>query len=175
MLAEIDSLTTVVETWLTRFEQALGAQESKAVSALFHADSYWRDVLALTWDIRTVSGAGAIIPDIMSRAAQLGAHNFRIAEGRTPPREVARAGTSAIEAIITFETAQARCNGVVRLIPDGSSFKAWTLLTALDEIKDHEEHVGRTRRPLTRATSAGPTGSTSARRRRPTPIAIPTC
>jgi hypothetical protein len=35
---------------------------------------------------------------------------------------------------------------VVRLIEDGGTPKAWTLLTALDQIKGHEEQFGRTRR-----------------------------
>ena len=34
---------------------------------------------------------------------------------------------------------------MVRLIEDGGAPKAWTLLTALDQIKGHEEHLGRTR------------------------------
>ncbi len=147
MLAETECLTTVVESWLTRFEQALGATDQAALAALFHADSHWRDVLALTWDIRTVSRATAILPELATCAARLPASMFRIAQGRTPPREVTRAGTRAIEAIFTFETGDTRCNGVVRLTPAGSTHKAWTLLTALDEIKGHEEHVGRTRRP----------------------------
>ena len=59
-----------------------------------------------------------------------------------------RAGTNAIEAIFRFETAEGRGSGVLRLIPDandGNTLKAWTLLTALDEIKGSEEQVGRSR------------------------------
>ena len=59
-----------------------------------------------------------------------------------------RAGTNAIEAIFRFETAEGRGSGVLRLIPDandGNTLKAWTLLTALDEIKGFEEQVGRSR------------------------------
>jgi putative flavoprotein involved in K+ transport len=61
---------------------------------------------------------------------------------------VTRAGTKAIEAIFTFETAEGRCSGVLRLLPDandGNTLKAWTLLTALDELKGFEEQVGRSR------------------------------
>ena len=89
-----------------------------------------------------------------------------------------RAGTDAIEAIFSFETAEGRGNGVLRLTADGGTLKAWTLLTALDEIKGHEEQVGRTRRPTAkpiRAISAARTGSTSARRPPPTPTAIRPC
>ena len=59
-----------------------------------------------------------------------------------------RAGAEAIEAIFTFETAEGRGNGVLRLTPDvsdGNTLKAWTLLTALDEIKGYEEQFERSR------------------------------
>src|SRR6185369_11973991 len=73
---------------------------------------------------------------------------FAITSARTPPRRVSRAGSEAIEAIFQFRTAQGRGSGVLRLMPDAhdrNSVKAWTLLTALDEIKGHEEHIGRSR------------------------------
>jgi hypothetical protein len=53
-----------------------------------------------------------------------------------------------IEAIFTFEATEGRGSGVLRLTPDashGNAPKAWTLLTALDEIKGHEEHLGKSR------------------------------
>ena len=56
-----------------------------------------------------------------------------------------RAGTDAIEAIFKFETAVGRGNGIIRLIPDaddGNRLKAWTLLTALEELKGFEEQLG---------------------------------
>jgi len=61
---------------------------------------------------------------------------------------VTRAGTNTIEAIFKFETAQGRGSGILRLIPDdgdGNRLKAWTLLTALDELKGFEERQGRSR------------------------------
>ena len=59
-----------------------------------------------------------------------------------------RAGTNAIEAIFKFETAHGRGNGIIRLIPDaddGNRLKAWTLLTALEELKGFEEQQGLSR------------------------------
>src|SRR5260370_7674833 len=56
-----------------------------------------------------------------------------------------RAGTNAIEAIFKFETAQGRGSGILRLVPDAgdsNTIKAWTLLTALDELKGFEEQLG---------------------------------
>jgi len=141
----MESLRSAVESWLSRFEQALRSPDDKALRALFQADSHWRDVLALTWSIRTVSGADAHLPELKRRAAQAGARDFRLDAARTAPRKVKRAGSGAIEAFFTFETDEGRCNGVLRLTPDAEAPKAWTLLTALDAIRGHEEHVGRAR------------------------------
>src|SRR6202790_1668712 len=50
-----------------------------------------------------------------------------------------------MEAIFKFETPQRRGDGILRLIPDaadGNRLKAWTLLTALDELKGFEEQQG---------------------------------
>jgi putative flavoprotein involved in K+ transport len=143
MLAPAQTIDATVADWLGRFERALAAGDAAAVSALFHRDSYWRDVLALTWRIKTLTGADAILPELMAQAARLKPGKFRIAPGRTPPRQVTRAGTPAIEAIYEFETTQGRGSGVLRLTGEGNAVKAWTLLTALDEIKGHEEGLGR--------------------------------
>src|SRR5262249_26462066 len=115
---------------------------------LFLGDSYWRDVLALTWRIGTTAGAQAIVRELGAHAPRARPIGFELAPGRTPPRRVTRAGTPAIEAIFRFETAEGRGSGVGRLVPDpddGGTPKAWTLLTALDEIKWHEERLGRSR------------------------------
>ncbi len=73
---------------------------------------------------------------------------FVVAAHRTAPRKVTRAGTAAIETIFGFETAEGRGSGVLRLTPDandGNAPRAWTLLTALDELKGFEEKLGRSR------------------------------
>jgi cation diffusion facilitator CzcD-associated flavoprotein CzcO len=134
------------QTWLTQFQQALAAADQARLTSLFHCDSYWRDVLALTWRIGTIPGAEAIVDALALRAKTKRPGGFAIAAERTAPRWVMRAGTDTIEAIFRFETTEGRGSGVVRLTPDagdGGKLKAWTLLTALDEIKGHEEKLGR--------------------------------
>ena len=73
-----------------------------------------------------------------------------------------RAGTHAIEAIFKFETARAAAAACCGSIPTaGGTLKAWTLLTALDELgpRGRLGRHGRRARPI-RAISAAPTGST---------------
>src|SRR5262249_47639347 len=148
MLARTDSLTTITESWLARFEKALAMPRRARLKPLFHADSHWRDVLALTWQIKTVDGPDAILHELPTHAARVRPTGFKLDPRRTAPRNVRRAGTDTIEAIFSFETAQGRGTGVLRLTPDGNdrnAFKAWTLLTALAELKGHEERLGRSR------------------------------
>ncbi len=116
------------------------------LESLFHPDSHWRDLLALTWQIRTIDGSAAFLKELRTHGGKARSTNLRIDADRTGPRQVTRAGTQAIEAIFRFETAQGRASGVLRLTPDsGGRLKAWTLLTALDELKGFEERVGRSR------------------------------
>jgi thioredoxin reductase len=132
-----------VTRWLSQFEKALSAADDSLL-ALFHPDCHWRDVLALTWRIETVSGGPSVVAAL--RARQRTPSHFAVASDRTPPRTVTRAGRETLEAIFGFETADGRGDGVVRLAPDAAGeLRCWTLLTALEELKGHEEHVGQAR------------------------------
>lgn len=128
-----------VQAWLADFSAAIEAGDAARLAGLFAPDCHWRDLLAFEWDLHTVSGAATIAGRLVSRAGATAPRGFAIAADRTPPRRVTRAGTEAIEAIFTFETATGPCNGVVRLVNEGGAPRAWTLMTALDEIRGHED------------------------------------
>ena len=148
MLDKTDDISVSAETWLVQFEAALADGDEPALRALFHPDSYWRDVLALSWNLQTLNGAEAILKELPVLARHAEPKNFAIPLERAAPRRVTRAGTPSIEAIFKFETAIGRGHGIVRLIPDaadGNRPKAWTLLTALEELKGFEEQLGTTR------------------------------
>jgi cation diffusion facilitator CzcD-associated flavoprotein CzcO len=148
MSANTEPVPTIVNAWLAQFEKALAGSDDSLLRTLFHADSHWRDVLALTWQIRTVNGLAAIVEELKAHGGRAHPTHFRIDPDRTAPRNVTRAGTRAIEALFAFETGAGRGSGVLRLIPDaadGRTLKAWTLLTALEELKGFEEQVGSSR------------------------------
>jgi cation diffusion facilitator CzcD-associated flavoprotein CzcO len=147
MLDKTDNISIAAENWLAQFEATLAGTGDGSLQALFHHDSFWRDVLALSWNIQTINGGDAIARELQACAAAR-PKNFAIDPDRAAPRQVTRAGTNSIEAIFNFETAVGRGNGILRLIPDqadGNRLKAWTLLTALDELKGFEEQQGNTR------------------------------
>src|SRR5690349_4440194 len=131
------TVTSSVAEWMASFGDALAAGNKVGLERLFHSESHWRDVLALTWRIGTVSGAKALAAALATHAGRIKPQGFEIDPKRTPPREVTRAGAKCIEAIFRFETEAGRGSGVVRL----REGKAWTLLTALDELKGHEERT----------------------------------
>jgi len=155
MLDRTDDVSIATENWLARFESALATSDDTPLKTLLHRESYWRDVLALSWNIQTINGAEAILRALKADAGRARPAGFAIDPDRAAPRTVIRAGTSTIEAIFKFETTQGRGNGILRLIPDagdGNRPKAWTLLTALDELKGFEEQLG-TSRPRGQAYS----------------------
>ena len=145
MLDRTETLETTVEHWLARFESALAQSDDASLKLLFHPDSHWRDMLALTWRFTTVDGGDAILRALKDHGGRAQPSAFSIDARRAAPNTVTRAGRQSIEAIFKFETAQGRGSGIVRLIPDtgdGNTLKAWTLLTSLEELKGHEEPLG---------------------------------
>jgi cation diffusion facilitator CzcD-associated flavoprotein CzcO len=145
MLDKTDDLSVAVDNWLAQFEDALARPGDGSLKSLFHPDSYWRDVLALSWTLQTVNGRDAILKTLTAQAVEAAPSGFAIDPDRAAPRHVMRAGTNCIEAIFKFETALGRGDGILRLIADpgdGNRLKAWTLLTALQELKGFEEQLG---------------------------------
>ena len=142
-----ETLTSLAASWLSQFERALAETDGVLLETLFHPGSHWRDALALTWHIRTVSGLDAIVAELQAHVGSARPTGFRTDPDRTAPRYVTRAGTNAIEAIFRFETAEGQGSGVLRLTPDaddGNTQKAWTLLTALDDLIKGIRGTGRT-------------------------------
>jgi putative flavoprotein involved in K+ transport len=148
MLDKTTDIGIAAENWLAQFETALAKPDDGDLRALFHPDSYWRDALALSWTLQTVNGRDAILKTLKHQAAGAAPTGFAVDPDRAPPRKVTRAGTDCIEAIFKFETRLGRGDGILRLIPDesdGNRLKAWTLLTALQELKGFEEPLGTAR------------------------------
>jgi len=141
---QIINIRSEVDNWLKSFNKSILQQKNKdesikILSNLFFEDSHWRDILALTWKIQTVSGKSKIIEDLYNNILDVSAKDFQIDQERTPPREVIRGGKSVIEVILKFNTKFGECEGIVRLYEDHEEqrqFKAWSFLTALSELNN---------------------------------------
>ena len=137
-----------ITEWLLMFEQGVSSPNFDVVRDLFHEDCHWRDLLALTWQVKTVSGLPNILSMIQSLTPKTQPHGFQIPHDHAAPRSVERAGVEVIEAIFCFETPVGKSFGVVRLTPTSTEphqLKAWSLLTKLEEIKGFEEQLDRNR------------------------------
>jgi putative flavoprotein involved in K+ transport len=138
----IETPTTIASEWLRHFGEALEQRDSERAADLFIAEGWWRDLLAFTWDLRTFHGAKTIGAALRRTVAAAGPRDFRLEPGREAVLTGAEA-TRTVEAFYRFETTLARGRGFIRLMPsENGSWKAWTLLTAMEELKGHEEHVG---------------------------------
>ncbi|SOD98275.1 flavin-containing monooxygenase [Caenispirillum bisanense] len=124
-----------VARWLADFEIALAAGDAAGATELFADVCFWRDLVTFTWNIKTVEGKADVRALLDATLAHTGPHAFAIDEEPTEANGVT-------ESWFTFETAVARGRGLLRL-KDG---KCWTMLTAIQELKGHEEPL-RTRRP----------------------------
>jgi len=142
------TLTHLVDAWFARFGEALAARDAAALSALFVADSYWRDAVALTWHLTTTCGNAPVVQALLERARAMQASGFAVDPARAAPRRVRRVGAEVVEALFKFETATGIGAGVVRLIPvprDPSRLRAWMLFTSLEGLKGCVEPIGRHR------------------------------
>ncbi len=123
--------TETVTNWLAQFDAAVSAANYPGAAELFADDSYWRDLVTFTWNIKTMEGREEIRAMLEARASDTAATNWQV-------RGEATEADGVTEAWITFETAVARGEGQIRLQGD----RCWTLLTAMTELKGHEEPRG---------------------------------
>ena len=117
--------------WLARFQSALANPGAADWRALFSDDVCWRDLVAFSWNIVTVEG-----PDAISEMARRQAPVLQPTAFRLDPEFPGGDG-----GWFDFETRVARCKGHVEL----KEGRCTLLLTAMLELKGHEEPAGRNR------------------------------
>ena len=132
------TLTTRTQQVLDALNAALEAGDVDAVKNLFATDSYWRDLVSVTWNLKTVEGPDGVAAMLSEQLDHTRPGNFQIQAGEMPTEE-----NGVVTTWITFETKVGRGWGLMRLKDD----RIWTLLTALQELKGFEENRGK-RRPM---------------------------
>ncbi|HEX6341087.1 NAD(P)/FAD-dependent oxidoreductase [Umezawaea sp.] len=143
----------IAAAWLSALGSALEGSDHAAAASLFAPECYWRDLLALTWDIRTFRG-----PDEVEAAwrAALSPSGFTdpVLEAGDPVEGVLGELTGTIEAFFGFRTALGRGRGFVRLVEtEPGTYRAFTFLTTLQELDGYPEKTG-PRRPRENRRSA---------------------
>ncbi len=116
--------------------QALESGDIDRAKALFVTDCHWRDLVSFTWNIRTLEGPDQVADMLRAQLGHIAPTGWRV-----DPAEPVGEEDGVVTAWFTFETKVGRGYGLVRL-RDG---RIWTLLTALQELKGHEEAKGPSR------------------------------
>ena len=129
----------LVTSWLQSFERALAAQDLPGLEHLWLSGCHWRDVLGMHWDIDTISGQDRVCAALLQRAMQAHPRNWSLAQGKFQELSLIRVDDGALIALLKFETDTGPGEGVLRLVKDGHSLKALSLMTSLIEIRGHEE------------------------------------
>ena len=134
MNANNTASTQQVSEWLSNFGTALDRADFDAAVNMFGEDGYWRDLVSLTWNIKTLEGREDIKAMLEATVPEAKPGQWRVEGDATSDNGV-------ISSWLTFETAVSRGKGQIRL-KDG---KCWTLLTTMTELKGFEEKKGLSR------------------------------
>ncbi|KAL4957079.1 putative flavin-binding monooxygenase [Aspergillus filifer] len=141
--------TEIAKKWLeslNNYFRDVAKGDTPSISHLFHQDSWWRDMLAVTWDFRTINGIEKISRFILEHysSARLGNVSLHTSGNVEPKAEHPVEGLIWVTACFTFYTRCGRGNGVVYLTPCSSNggWKAYSVYTALDSLNLCGERVG---------------------------------
>ena len=153
---DVSAGQVLAQEWLDVFAGALASADEAAIGSLFLPNGYWRDFLALQWDLRTFTGRSKI-----AKAWGAALKQHRISAIRLEVDNVAaferRKWGRTVEAFFDFETDIAHCRGHLRLLSpaDGKgTWSGWTLFTSLESLKGHQERAGEHRIRSTRGHDA---------------------
>ena len=116
------------------FSQALAKGDIAATLELFAEDCYWRDIVAFTWNVKTMEGKPAIaamLEATLSGTSPASWQVTRASGGRAEP----------LEAWFSFSTKVGQGQGIFTL----ESGRCRTILTTLQTLDGHEEAIGFTR------------------------------
>ena len=146
---EID-VHKIASEWAKSLNTALSSQNYDSLQQLFLPGSCWRDQLALSWDYHTFNGPGKIISFLKSspHGSRIKSINIDDSSSLHSPHVSAvdfNSKVNGVESFLKIETDVGKGPGIVRLLQDqqdGGQWKAFTLFTAMHELKGHEETVG---------------------------------
>ncbi|KAF2249574.1 FAD/NAD(P)-binding domain-containing protein [Trematosphaeria pertusa] len=135
----------VAQDVISSLTDALSKKDYTSLAKLFLDDkSYWRDHLALTWELRTLKGGENISKYLEASTTPLTKVEVDSSSAFRAPKFGpidAWGDVNGISSFITFETDVGRGQGVMTLAEEGGKWKIFTLYTALTELKGYEEPV----------------------------------
>ncbi len=138
---ELTDPAAIAAAWLAGLASMIEAGDTSRAAELFSPDASWRDIVALTADIRSVTGAPALTAMLERCIRHVEPASIR-ASPAWAPRLQTRADRDVIEVLFDFETDAGAGEGVVRLSLAEAPPRAWTVLTALTALSGRPERRG---------------------------------
>ncbi len=145
-MQEHTATASEAEAWLADLERILRAGDRRDFDELFLEESYWRDIVSMTWDTCQFWGRDAIRDAIFTHAARAGFTNAHLDDERSAPTVAEFLGDPVVELFFKFDTAVGTGKGFARLIRDASSrfgLRALMIATGLVALNCAPEPVGR--------------------------------
>ncbi|KFY52290.1 hypothetical protein V496_08552 [Pseudogymnoascus sp. VKM F-4515 (FW-2607)] len=132
---------------IATLNQHLTNKDSVSIAGLFLQDGYWRDHLALTWDLHTLKGRESITK-FLSEGHRL----IKIEIDKSSTYRAPHVGpidgfgdVTGIEFFVLVETDIGSGRGVARLAEEDGQWRIFTLYTALQELRGFEEPLNNRR------------------------------
>lgn len=139
----------VAQKWIDDFGNIIARGNLALLDTVFHEECWWRDVLALSWDMRTLHGVAEITTFLIETqkdkesCVRFGSMKLKETGSFTPSQTTITESLNWIESMFSFKTKLGHGQGVLRLTTDkAGNWKAYTFYTSLQELKDHEWITG---------------------------------
>ena len=142
VLSDLDA-HKIANQWLASFSNAATSGNASSItSTLLLPDAFWRDMLALTWDMRTFSGQSKILTFLNDRLALSKLHDFSMRDEYVALQQP-YPDLAWISLMFDFSTAVGQASGIARLVPTPSGeWKAHVVYTNLESLSGFPEKIG---------------------------------
>ncbi|KAK1217332.1 hypothetical protein PQX77_020013 [Marasmius sp. AFHP31] len=141
--------TKVAKDWFSSFTEHIASSDANGVASLFATESYWRDMLALTWDFRTFIGIDKIKQFLNDRLDLCQLNELKLREDGSLMLAQPQPDLAWIQFLFDFKVGKVGIGmGIGRLIPQSDgSWKCHCMYTNLEDLQGFPEKLGSLRNP----------------------------
>uniref|UniRef100_A0A0W0FNY1 Flavin-containing monooxygenase n=1 Tax=Moniliophthora roreri TaxID=221103 RepID=A0A0W0FNY1_MONRR len=134
----------VARDWFASFSKHAQAGDVQGVISGFTQESYWRDMLALTWDFRTFIGSESIRQFLNDRLTSSQLHDVKLREDEYLQLQQPFPDLAWVQFMFDFQVGSIGVGmGIGRLIPQSDgSWKCNCIYTNLEDLQGFPEKIG---------------------------------
>ena len=134
----------IAKEWFSKFSSSVESSDVDGIVALFLSNGWYKDMLALTYKIRSLEGHEKIKAFLYQNLLNAQISNVVLDSSQHYEAELFDAGPiQGVFGAFSFETPKAVGKGNFRLLPDGDEgeWKALAVMTMVWDWKGHEEQI----------------------------------